>query len=463
MDVTRRVFIARSAASLSLGFAGLRAFSGAVALARPDQSAGFGPLRPDPEGILDLPEGFSYRVISRTGDAMSDGLLVPGLPDGMAAFPGPDGATLLVCNHELEPKWTKLSPFGRQNERLSDAHRALAYDTGGERPSIGGTTTLLYDQRTGELKRQWLSLAGTNRNCAGGPTPWGSWITCEENTTKAGDEGARDHGYAFEVPARDDGTLHKAEPIRAMGRFYREAVAVHPASGVVYMTEDLSDACLYRYIPDVPGELHRGGRVQALRIKDASGPVDTRNWSVSGVIPAGTTMRAEWVDLDDVEAPNDDLRLRAQKQHGCAIFARTEGIWAEEGAVYIACTSGGRKRTGQIWKYHPSPYEGTDREAEHFPTLELFIEPNDGTLIENADNLTLAPWGDLIVCEDAPGDMDLVGVTPEGRIYHFAHNALSKSEFAGVCFSPDASTLFVNLQIDGLTLAVNGPWDARRG
>ncbi len=90
--------------------------------------------------------------------------------------------------------------------------------------------------------------------------------------------------------------------------------------------------------------------------------------------------------------------------------------------------------------------------------LELFIEPNDLTLVENCDNLTVAPWGDLILCEDANTDQNLVGVTPKGEIYRFARNARGTSELAGVTFSPDGSTLFVNVQHEGVTLAITGPW-----
>jgi len=464
MELSRRVFLARSAASVGLGFAGLRALSGAPALAgvHGASAPGFGPLRRDPAGVLDLPEGFTYRVISRFGEMMDDGLITPGLPDGMAAYPGPDATTLLVRNHELEPHWTRYGAFGEDNERLTDEHRELGFDLVGRQPSQGGTTTLWYDHRAGALKGQWLSLAGTNRNCAGGPTPWGTWLTCEEDTMRAGQRGRKDHGWVFEVPATHDRTLHKAEPIKAMGRFYREAVAVDARTGIVYMTEDLGDAAFYRYIPTKPGNLHAGGKLQALRVIGSRGSFDTRNWGDSPSVRVGERLRVEWVDLDDVESPRDDLRTRARHDHGCAVFARTEGIWAGDDAVYIGCTSGGREKAGQIWKYRASPHEGTARESGAPAVLELFIEPNDPDLVENADNLVAAPWGDLIVCEDARDDQHLVGVTPAGKLYRVAHNALSDSEFAGACFSPDGTTLFVNIQREGLTIAIQGPWDSRR-
>jgi secreted PhoX family phosphatase len=86
----------------------------------------------------------------------------------------------------------------------------------------------------------------------------------------------------------------------------------------------------------------------------------------------------------------------------------------------------------------------------------------DSSIIENADNLTVAPWGDLIVCEDCDEKQDLKGVTPEGKVYNFGRNAKSNSELAGATFSPDGSTLFMNIQHSGITLAITGPWEKAR-
>ena len=104
--------------------------------------------------------------------------------------------------------------------------------------------------------------------------------------------------------------------------------------------------------------------------------------------------------------------------------------------------------------------EGTRAENEQPGRLDLFIEPNDGKLVENADNITIAPWGDLIVTEDGVIPHYVVGVTPEGKTYKLAKTSLG--EFAGACFSPDGSTLFVNIQIPGLTVAITGPWKSLR-
>ncbi len=452
--ISRRYFLLQAGA-VSLGFAGLHRLFDPLFAA---ESRRFNPaLTPDPRQILDLPPGFSYNVISRVGDPMVDGFVVPALPDGMAAFPGPDGLTILVRNHEssLTPG---SGPFGHNNALFSRIDPALLYDAGfGKKPSLGGTTTLVYDTTSQTVVREYLSLAGTQRNCAGGPTPWNSWITCEETVERAGDVNEKDHGYNFEVPATVEPRLTPPVPLKAMGRFNHEAIAVEPTSGVVYQTEDRHDGLIYRFIPTEPGRLERGGRLQALVVVDRPS-LDTRNWEESGATVArNEAMAVRWIDLDNVDAPEDDLRMRGSAA-GAARFARGEGMWYADGTVYFACTNGGSARKGQIWKYVPSPYEGTAREAEQPATLALFVEPNDGSIIENADNLTVAPWGDVVVCEDGPGRNHLLRITPAGDVIRFASNVMSDSELAGSVFSPDGSTLFVNVQSDGLTLAITGPW-----
>ena len=466
MTISRRRFLG-SAAAISLGFTGLgcatRHGSQSLVWTRPEVE----PLVDDPQGIIALPEGFSYRIVSRRGERMSDGFFVPHRHDGMATFPGPDGMTILVRNHECNPGDDPADgAFGTDLELLDRLDPSRLYDPGalGAPPPLGGTTTLLYDTAEQRLVSHRLSLAGTLVNCAGGPTPWGSWISCEEIVAPVGGRLARAHGYNFEVPARLDRLPVEPVPLEAMGRFIHEAVAVHPASGVVYETEDISDGLLYRFLPTVPGELHRGGRLQALAVRGHSG-LDTRNFDGRSIEP-GVSMPVEWIDLDHVDAPDDDLRYRGH-QAGAARFARGEGIFYGEiggrSEVYVACTNGGEARKGQIWRYRPSRYEGQTREREDPATLELFVEPNDGTIIENADNLCIAPWGDIVVCEDGTGDDYLLGITPEGEIYHLARNLSGSGEFAGACFSPDGSTFFVNMQVDGWTLAITGPWVTRPG
>lgn len=480
MNTNRRQFLKTSAA-YAVGFAGLRSHVNPVlASSVSADGIGYGDLVTDPAGMLDLPEGFSYKVIGEVGQMMDDGLLLSSAPDGMAAFDGPDGLTLIVRNHENTP--LKQGPYGKDGNINQDLYSKIdsskLYDDGhGELPCIGGTTTVVFDTKTQKVVRQFQSLGGTERNCAGGPTPWGSWITCEETVDKPGTiyEGDREskftkaHGYNFEVPATADINLVDAVPLVDMGRFRHEAVAVDPVSGAIYETEDINDGAFYRFLPNKPGkngeaaDLQAGGKLQGLMVVDHPS-MDTRNWHGNQTINVGDKFAVRWIDLEDVESPDDTLRYQAYDK-GCARFTRGEGIWyttqhsdSDKGEFYFACTSGGAKSMGQIWRYVPSPFEGEAGEAEQPGTLELFLEPNDSNLIQNADNLTVSNWGDLIVCEDRQGPVvRLVGVTPDGQCYTFANNHVY-GEFAGVCFSPNGTTLFVNLQTVGKTLAITGPW-----
>jgi hypothetical protein len=478
MNLSRRNFLGASAA-VGAAFLGLKHLAGCSST--PSQS-----LEPpqdfvrDPDNILHLPRGFSYRAFSRTGEKMDDGFLVPAAHDGMAAFPGPGGRTILVRNHELTPMELRYGgPFGPRQQLLKNIPREMMFDYGkGKQPGIGGTTTLVYDTKGQMLEKHFLSLAGTWRNCAGGPTPWGSWVTCEESVQMKRDDFEQDHGWCFEVPAHAEG-LVKPEPLRAMGRFNHEAIAVDAKSGAVYLTEDRGDkreplpeevlgvlkpairpedlgaGLFYRYLPNVPGQLARGGRLQALRVRDRAS-LFTGNWS-SARIPVGMRLDVGWTDLEEIESPKDDLRHRGRAA-GAAAFQRGEGIWAGSDGLYFCCTDGGPARKGQVWRYVPSPEEGKPGEERRPGTLELFIEPNDRAVMENCDNITVAPWGDLILCEDGPLGNLVLGVTKEGRIYRIAQNGFNRSEFCGGCVSPDGTTLFLNLQRPGITVAVTGPF-----
>lgn len=462
---TRRDFI-RTASLTTAGFLGLRALLAnplAAALANAAEGAaklGFGPLVSDAAGLFELPTGFSYVKFSEAGQEMNDGLFVPGMHDGMAAFPGPDGRILLVRNHEIESAWVNHSPFGKDQSRLAKIAPASFYDFGrGVLPNLGGTTTLVYDPAARRLESHFLSLVGTVRNCAGGTTPWGTWVTCEEVNDAPETHAEQDHGYNFEVVPSAEIGLAKPIALKAMGRFRHEAICVHPASGAVYETEDIGDGLLYRFLPTVPGNLAAGGRLQALVLRDQFG-ADTRNWNAA-TFPVGHALAVKWVDLDEVESPRHDLRLRGFGA-GAALFARGEGAWWGEDAAWFAMTNGGAAQLGQIFRYRPSEYEGTAREEEAPGTIELFVEPNDSELVSNADNLCVAPWGDLILCEDTKSVCRLVGVTPKGEFYVLGRNVIAGRELAGACFSPDGSTLFVNVQSPGYTLAITGPWPKRR-
>jgi len=431
-----------------------------------DNGTGFGRLLPDPQGGLDLPAGFSYTIISRRGEEMDDGLLVPGFHDGMAAFAGDNGTIRLVCNHEQYAAWQETSAFGPNQERLSLVDKSRIYDYGhGATPAAGGTTTIHYDPQSKERLSIRLSLAGTLINCAGGPMPWGSWLSCEETFDDPGTEFERGrivqrekrHGYVFEVPAGLDG-LADPVPLTALGRFEHEAAAADPRTGVIYLTEDRFQGLLYRFLPDVPGRLREGGRLQALAVRGRR-RFDTRNWGPTTIEP-GNRLETEWLDLGDPDVDENDLRYRGYER-GAAVFARGEGICHATGDFAFTCTIGGPDRLGQVFAYRPGPFEGTAGERDAPGQLRLVAQSDAGSILRNADNITMSPWGDLVVCEDTAEHCGLVGITPDAELYPIADNAYSPAELAGICFSPDGSVMFVNIQQEGLTLAITGPWPPR--
>jgi hypothetical protein len=265
-----------------------------------------------------------------------------------------------------------------------------------------------------------------------------------------------DHGYVFEVDPKVPGAA-KAVALKSMGRFNHEAACVDPSTGIVYLTEDRDESLLYRFIPNTPQVLSYGGRLQALAVIDAN-RFDTRNWDQLS-FSLGETRIVHWIDLDEVESPNDDLRYQGIGK-GATIFARGEGIFWGNDELYFCCTSGGAKRLGQIMKYVPSPNEGTGAEILSHGELTLFVEsPNEQTF-NFGDNVAVAPNGHLIVCEDQykePVNNHLKGITNEGEVYDFAKVRI-QTEPAGVCFSPDGSTMFVNLYSPTRTLAITGPF-----
>ena len=437
----------------SLAFAGL-AVSGCATsrINRFTDRVGYGALEPDPARLLDLPRGFSYRVISAMGEAMDDGLRVPDRADGMGAFRLDADRVILVRNHELSPRHAAKGPFQNPTSLGSGFGRG---GDGGWLP--GGTTTLVYDQRSGRVERQHLSLVGTIRNCAGGVTPWRSWLSCEEDVSVAGSGLTQDHGWVFEVPADHAGRV-EAIPLRAMGRFNHEAAAVDPRTGIVYLTEDRDDSLFYRFLPERAGQLARGGRLQALAFADRTRPADSRNWE-QPVLNVGDWVDARWIDLDGVDSAQDDLRLRGGS-NGAVRFARGEGIYFGKDELYFCCTSGGAAKLSQIMRYRPSPKEGQASEKDAPGRLQLFIESSDAGTLNFGDNITVAPNGHLIVCEDQYTDVvdnHLRGITPNGHIYSFAR-LHEQTELAGACFSPDGRTMFVNIYSPAKTLAITGPW-----
>ncbi len=461
MSISRRQLLAGGSALGAL--AALRSLGIREALARGRRSEGYGPLLPDPEGVLDLPRGFSYKAFGRLGDPMSDGLPTPPRHDGMGAFRGPRGMTILVRNHEMS-----TSSDRDDGVRIPLEQR---YDPGSGGFVRGGTTNLIVS-RDNELLASYATLGGTFRNCAGGVTPWGTWLTSEETTVvpETDPRHTKRHGYNFEVPARASGPVEPV-PLVAMGRFSHEAVAVDPRTGFVYETEDEGDSAFYRFRPYRRGRLEEGGVLEAMRLLDFRSGVSTSNrpGETSVAFPAGVEFEVDWVPIASVDPGAGDTPTRVQaRERGAAIIRRGEGIWWStfDDAFYFVSTDGGAARSGQIFRFTPGRGRGKQG------TFELFLEasgPDTETSPgewEWPDNLTVTPWGDLLLCEDGPGTQYLTIVTRGGEVFRFARNALNDSEFAGACFGPDGRTLFVNIYgndtAPGVTLAVTGPWQGDR-
>ncbi|MBE9003778.1 DUF839 domain-containing protein [Fortiea sp. LEGE XX443] len=381
----------------------------------------YGTLLTDPLGVLDLPSGFSYRRLSETGQTMNDGYRVPGGHDGMAAFAGANGNTILIRNHELSP--SSSNPLNAPN--------SSKYNTSAR----GGCTKLVVNSSRNLVEHRGV-LAGTIRNCAGGPTPSGSWLTCEETFETNNN---KRHGYVFEVPSSAN-TFVNPVPLTAMGRFNHEAAAVDPNTGYIYMTEDRGDGLFYRFIPNQPNNLSAGGSLQALRIIGSSG-INTATG-----FPRNTPRNVDWVQITNPDPSTDSVRTEGYNK-GAARFSGGEGIFYGSGYVYFTCKSGGSSGDGQIWRYSPANN-----------TVELYIEPNNSGVLDNPDNIVVFPNRDIFLCEDGDGTDFILGITPTGSLYKFARNRLNTSEFAGVCFSPDGQTMFVNIQSPGITFAIWGPW-----
>ena len=456
-DLNRRQFFARSslAAGVTLGGGFFDALVARAAYAGDSEgrgrSEGYGPLRPAGDDLA-LPPGFHYRVISTEGEPMDDGFPVPKAMDGMAAFPAPNGNILLVRNHEDAQAASAFRPRPAGSTSTSagilagilDTHygpRAYAYD----QYAGGGTTTLEVephgDRRV--VSQHW-SLVGTLRNCAGGVTPWGSWLSSEETLEGPSATGyAQNHGYNFEVPLdTQPGAPVQPVALKHLGRFAHEAVCVDPATGIVYETEDQGDgAGMYRFVPSVkpsrPGDLaSTTGVLEMLKI------VGAPNYETAIGQTVGVALPVEWVpvanpDPSPVSVTLGGITVSSVFAQGFALggarFRRLEGCWFANGRVFFVSTNGGNAGFGQTWVYDPAA-----------STLTMIFESPSHDVCDGPDNCCVSPRGGLVMCEDAGGAQFLKGLTPTGQIFDLARNLRNTIEFAGVCFSPDGNTLFVN-------------------
>ncbi|MDX6718182.1 MAG: uncharacterized protein QOJ63_436 [Solirubrobacteraceae bacterium] len=462
--LSRRSVLTRSAAGVGIALSGSYSglFGAGAASASSDVArgkrgpAGYGPLVDDPAGLLSLPAGFGYKIVAESGRTRLDsGEPSPSDPDGTASFVRHGGnGSVLVVNHEIsgsEPAPVPHIP-------------GFVYDTAAK----GGTTNIEVD-KDGTRLGQYVSLAGTHNNCAGGRSPWRTWLTCEEAESLSGQ--IKPHGYVFEVDPYDQDANRDPEPIKALGRYAHEALVIDPDTGTIYLTEDAGNpnGLLYRWTP--PGSalpLGNGvlrtlpadaGALEALRATTLAG---AHVPDLSGATAPGATYRAAWTTVPDRDART--LSTRKQLPNSAVTRSRKlEGMWWNDGGAYFVCSfarfgdGSVGQHDGQIWFL--------DALAQ---TIELKLRfaytpaDQDGDP-DGPDNITVSAYGGLILAEDGDGKNHLVGSTDSGETFFFARNDdAGDSEFTGPNFSNNKKILFANIQSPGWVFAIQGPFARQR-
>ena len=455
--VSRRSFLNRSAAAgLGIAFVGSVdvLFGAGAAQASPGHDkhdprpAGYGPLIQDPAGLLSLPAGFSYKLIAESGvTKLETGELTPSDPDGTAYFPMQGGGSVLINNHEVDGS----EPFPVPHLP------GYVYDD----QAFGGTTNIEVDKH-GNRIREYVSLAGTSTNCAGGPSPWGTWLSCEETEAILG----KPHGYVFDVDPSDRRANRDPKPIKALGRYAHEAVAVNPREGKIYLTEDAGNpnGLLYRYTPPRSALPLRKGSLKHLA--DDAGVLEalaavTKDGKfvadLSVAIEPGTRYYTKWVTVPDRDAKTTPTR----KQFADGKVTRSrklEGMWWADGGAYFVASfarpedGSALAHDGQVWFLDP-----------HRDTIELklrfaYTADDQDSDADGPDNITVSPYGGVILAEDGEGASHLVGSNSRGEAFFFARNDLNDSEFTGPNFSADKKIMFANIQSPGHVFAIQGPF-----
>lgn len=452
---------------------------------QPSRSALFPPLYSKTGDLLALPTGFSYQVVAISGKTeIHDGTgkiigKTPERPDGTSSVEH-QGRLRLIQNHEGSPGAQYPVPLVK----------GTIYDRG----APGGGCTVIETTRNGRRLSEWVGLSGTYSNCAGGPTPWGSWLTCEETEAKAGTGTLeKDHGYVFEVFA--GGPAEQSPlPIKAWGRAAHEAVVIEPSRTRAYLTEDASGptGLLYRWSaqpgyrlrPHIAQSLKpNDGTLQALAVLTGDGSV-LPDLAYVTAAQIGRPFATKWVTVPDRHATT--ISLRKQFTDGQVTHSKKlEGAWGDRHGMYFVASfafgasdlpANATKHDGQLWHYDYS--RQTLTLVAYFPYNEVLHNETPGwetslgasldLAFDGPDGCHVSPYGDLILTEDGNTANHVLSWNRETGAQAIARNLIVLeqndlggnlySEMTGPNFSPDGSTLFANVQEPGHVFAIRGPW-----